>query len=149
MLPVEPREGTHDHRVLTLLRDGKPHTHLEVYDLRVVCHSRIAGLRKKGFGIRAWREGDLYMYQLVLDGAGKDGSDEMAADVRPTEGISHVPEAGFEADSSPAPSSTIPLAGTLAFVQAEDSPLAPLLSREWYWEEPLGADGISLPTKEF
>lgn len=101
---VEPREGTHDHRVLTLLRDGKPHTHLEIYDLRVVCHSRIAGLRKKGFGIRAWRDGDLYMYQLVLDGAGgahgTDGLEAVGVPERPGMGDTDIDTA------APAPSST-------------------------------------------
>jgi hypothetical protein len=55
---------THDDRVLELLSDGRPHSHLEIYRLGVVGHSRISSLRSKGFLIESWREGDLYLYQL-------------------------------------------------------------------------------------
>lgn len=56
---------THNQRVLYLLSDGKPHSHLEIYDLHVVAHSRISNLRAQGHSIRCWREGDLYWYELA------------------------------------------------------------------------------------
>jgi hypothetical protein len=56
---------THKQRVLELLSDGEPHTHLEVYALNVIAHSRIADLRRDGHEINCWRDGDLSYYQLV------------------------------------------------------------------------------------
>ncbi len=58
---------THDERVLGLLSDGEPHSSGEVYDLRVVAHSRVASLRRKGHRIECWRENDTYFYRLVLN----------------------------------------------------------------------------------
>lgn len=58
------KRPTHCERVLELLRDGKPHSHLELYALGTVAHSRISDLRRKGCQIEQWREGDLYLYQL-------------------------------------------------------------------------------------
>jgi hypothetical protein len=58
---------THNARVLMLLSDGKPHTHHELYQLRVIAHSRVSDLRKMGHVIASWREGDDYLYQLVED----------------------------------------------------------------------------------
>jgi hypothetical protein len=58
---------THKERVLQLLSDGKPHTHLEGYALGVMLHSRAADLRRDGYDIRCWREGDHYLYKLVAD----------------------------------------------------------------------------------
>lgn len=55
---------THAERVLQLLADGKPHSHLEGYRLGVMLHSRVADLRKKGHRIECWRDGDQYLYQL-------------------------------------------------------------------------------------
>lgn len=55
---------THAERILELLNDGQPHSHLELYALGTVAHSRISDLRKKGHLIRQWRDGDLYLYQL-------------------------------------------------------------------------------------
>lgn len=55
---------THAEKVLQLLSDGKPHSHLEGYRLGVMLHSRVADLRKKGHVIECWREGDHYLYQL-------------------------------------------------------------------------------------
>jgi hypothetical protein len=52
-------------RVLQLLSDGLEHTHLELYQLGVVAHSRISDLRKRGHVIETWRDGDLYLYRLV------------------------------------------------------------------------------------
>lgn len=56
---------THKQRVLDLLSDGAPHSHHELYALHVIGHSRIADLRRDGYTIAQWREGDEYMYQLV------------------------------------------------------------------------------------
>lgn len=67
---------THDDRVLALLSDGEPHSHHELYQLRVVAHSRVASLRRKGFVIECWREDDLYLYRLVGE---RDASPEAAA----------------------------------------------------------------------
>ncbi len=56
---------THNQKVLALLSDGKVHTHHELYALHVIGHSRVADLRKQGYAIECWREGDLSLYQLV------------------------------------------------------------------------------------
>lgn len=56
---------THKARVLRLLQDGRPHGHMEGYRLGVMLHSRVADLRRDGYEIRCWREGDDYLYQLV------------------------------------------------------------------------------------
>lgn len=58
---------THDEKVLRLLSDGLPHSHHELYGLHVIAHSRVASLRKKGHNIAAWRERDVYLYQLLLN----------------------------------------------------------------------------------
>ena len=55
---------THKQRVLQVLKDGKPHSHLELYQLGCVAHSRISDLRRDGHKITAWRDGDLYLYRL-------------------------------------------------------------------------------------
>lgn len=55
---------TGDERVLDLLSDGRAHSHLEIYDLRVVGHSRVASLRSKGHNIRCERRDGLYWYVL-------------------------------------------------------------------------------------
>ncbi len=59
---------THNERVLDLLSDGLPHSHHEIYRLFVIGHSRVADLRKQGYRIDQWREGDSYWYQLIEDG---------------------------------------------------------------------------------
>lgn len=56
---------THKQKVLRLLSDRQPHTHHELYQLGCVAHSRISDLRRDGHKINKWREGDLYLYQLV------------------------------------------------------------------------------------
>ena len=56
---------TPNERVLALLKDRQPHTHHELYSLYVVAHSRISDLRKQGYEIAQWRDGDSYVYQLV------------------------------------------------------------------------------------
>ena len=58
---------THAERILRVLRDGKPHTHLELYALGTVAHSRISDLRARGHVIEAWRDGDLYLYRLICE----------------------------------------------------------------------------------
>lgn len=67
---------THKQRVLSLLQDGAPHSHMEGYRLGVMLHSRVADLRKDGYEIRCWRDGDDYLYQLV------GTLDEVAASTR-------------------------------------------------------------------
>lgn len=57
---------THNQRVLELLSDGEPHSHLELYDLRVIAHSRVAQLRERGYWIVCWRDDGLHWYQLIL-----------------------------------------------------------------------------------
>lgn len=64
-------------RLLEVLRDGKPHSHHELYRLGMVVHSRVSDLRKSGHLIQVWRERDhdhgrvrpefTYWYRLVLD----------------------------------------------------------------------------------
>lgn len=56
---------THNERVLKLLSDGQPHSHHELYDLRVVAHSRVAALRKMGHTIECWRADGLHWYRLL------------------------------------------------------------------------------------
>lgn len=57
---------THKQRVLELLRDGKPHGHMEGYRLGVMLHSRVADLRRDGHVIECWSEGrGNYFYRLL------------------------------------------------------------------------------------
>ncbi len=56
---------THNQRVLELLSDGEPHSHHELYDLRVVAHSRVAALRAQGHRIACWRQDGLHWYRLL------------------------------------------------------------------------------------
>lgn len=56
---------THKQKVLALLSDGLPHSHMEGYRLGVMLHSRAADLRKDGHDIRVTRDGDDYVYRLV------------------------------------------------------------------------------------
>jgi hypothetical protein len=55
---------THADKVLRLLSDGEPHSHMEGYRLGVMLHSRVADLRKRGYEIKCWHENGLYLYQL-------------------------------------------------------------------------------------
>jgi hypothetical protein len=55
---------TQGQRVMLILNDGEPHAHHEFYGFCVL-HSRISELRKKGFNIACWRDGDNYVYQLL------------------------------------------------------------------------------------
>ncbi len=63
------KRPTHCERVLTLLSDGQPHTHHELYDLRVIAHSRVSDLRKRGHRIACWDDTEggeiVYIYQLI------------------------------------------------------------------------------------
>jgi hypothetical protein len=55
-------------KVLARLRQG-PASHMELYGLGVIAHSRIAELRKKGHVIECSRGNDgLYHYTLLLEG---------------------------------------------------------------------------------
>src|SRR6185312_5912881 len=67
---------THKQRVLRLLSDNQPHSHLEGYRLGVMLHSRVADLRRDGYEIKCWAEGGMYLYQLF--GTVREG--EAAAD---------------------------------------------------------------------
>ena len=62
---------THKQKVLELLRDGKPHTHMELYRLGCVAHSRVADLRRDGWRIACTKEmvrGErVSVYRLQLD----------------------------------------------------------------------------------
>lgn len=51
---------THEQKVLALLSDGQPHSHMEGYRLGVMLHSRVAGLRKKGHIIECDKTGGQY-----------------------------------------------------------------------------------------
>lgn len=53
-------------RVLHRLQQG-PASHLELYALGVVAHSRISDLRKRGHHIEQTRDGDLYIYRLLSE----------------------------------------------------------------------------------
>ncbi len=59
-----PKRVTHKQRLLNLLGDGQPHSHLECYGLHIIAHSRVADLRADGYDIAQWRENDLYWYRL-------------------------------------------------------------------------------------
>lgn len=56
---------THCDRVLDLLADGRWHSHLELYQLGTIAHSRISDLRRRGHRVDCRRDGDLYLYRLV------------------------------------------------------------------------------------
>lgn len=64
---------THKQRVLELLSDGRPHSHMEGYRLGVMMHSRVADLRRDGYRIDCERDGDFYVYRLALDSGTGDG----------------------------------------------------------------------------
>jgi hypothetical protein len=55
---------THKQRVLQLLSDNEPHSHMEGYRLGVMLHSRVADLRRDGYTIKCWHEKDKWLYQL-------------------------------------------------------------------------------------
>lgn len=49
------RKKTGCERLLEVLSDGNPHSHHELYGLRLIVHSRIAELRKRGHTIHCWK----------------------------------------------------------------------------------------------
>ncbi len=55
---------THKQKVLRLLSDNQPHSHLEGYRLGVMLHSRVADLRKDGYTVKCWAEKGAWWYQL-------------------------------------------------------------------------------------
>lgn len=57
---------THKQKMLAILKDGRPHTHLEFYHQGIMAHCRSPELRDEGHDIRVWREDGLYLYQLVV-----------------------------------------------------------------------------------
>lgn len=83
---------THKERVLRLLADNEPHSHLEGYRLGVMLHSRVADLRKDGYTIKCWAEGGLYLYQLfgTVPATGSNGPNGDAT----AEGVSVPPLQG-------------------------------------------------------
>ena len=56
---------THCALLLEVLADGQPHDHLSLYRLGMIVHSRVSELRKRGYRIDMWRDGDLYIYRLT------------------------------------------------------------------------------------
>ena len=111
---------THAEKVLALLRDGKPHSHMEGYRLGVMLHSRVADLRKKGHQIRCWRDGDQYLYQLHQNremGAEPNGQPRLeagdpfssadAGSVRPSSPVSSLREPAGGADPPPMSEATV------------------------------------------
>ncbi len=53
-------------RILALLRDGRPHSHHELYRLHCIAHSRVSELRRRGHVIETWRDGDTYWYRMLV-----------------------------------------------------------------------------------
>lgn len=80
---------THCDRLLAALADGEWHDHHELYQFRMVVHSRVADLRRKGHTVEQRRDGDLYMYRLlpggVLDGTDGETSSIVSRHVGPVE----------------------------------------------------------------
>lgn len=95
---------THAERVLNLLSDGEPHGHMEGYRLGVMLHSRVSDLRRQGYRIDCWREGDLYLYQLKevpQAAAGLMGDAAAPLPMGPPESESNAPPPGA-AEAAPA-----------------------------------------------
>jgi hypothetical protein len=65
---------THNEKVLALLSDGEPHSHHELYDLRVIAHSRVAALRAQGHTIECWKADGLHWYRLLDEPRHDDGA---------------------------------------------------------------------------
>lgn len=74
---------THNQRVLELLSDGEPHSHHELYDLRVIAHSRVASLRKQGHTIECWRADGLHWYRLLDQGHEANGAGDSPSSAVP------------------------------------------------------------------
>jgi hypothetical protein len=72
-------------RILALLSDGRPHSHHELYALGCVAHSRVSELRKRGYRIDQWKDGNLYLYRLLGESAATE-PDAFPVTARPTGG---------------------------------------------------------------
>jgi hypothetical protein len=96
--PCAPRARlTHKQRVLALLQDGKPHSHMEGYRLGVMLHSRVADLRRDGYRIECSRHGDLYCYRLLfgpLDAEEPKAGEEAYLSATSRDGIGSVTSPG-------------------------------------------------------
>lgn len=101
---------TQGQRVLSILSDGKPHAHGEFYGFCVL-HSRVSELRKKGFNIACWRDGDDYVYQLLSElgtvraergqGSAASGGNPSLLGQSPTSGCSSVGPGSFTPRKDP------------------------------------------------
>lgn len=88
-------------RVLARLRKG-PASHLELYQLGVIAHSRIADLRRKGYQIGCERDGDLYVYSLLEETASAAAvSSSREAHPADTADVSAPPSPGETAPEPP------------------------------------------------
>jgi len=97
---------THKQRVLQLLSDNEPHSHLEGYQLGVMLHSRVADLRRDGYTIKCWADGGLYLYQLFgsVRENGNATTDGLAvSDRSPGQPSTAVPPASTTPESAEAP----------------------------------------------
>lgn len=85
-------------RLLAVLSDGRAHSHLELYALGMIVHSRVADLRKRGHDVQTWREnhpnGTRYWYQLAAPLTKREESTEGSMSSRPVSG-SVLDEQGF------------------------------------------------------
>jgi len=96
---------THAEKVLQLLSDGKPHTHMEGYRLGVMLHSRVSDLRDRGYIIDCWRDGNDYLYQMgTVRENGNATTDGLAvSDRSPGQPSTAVPPAPQTPESAGAP----------------------------------------------
>jgi hypothetical protein len=108
---------TQNARVLELLSDGRSHSHLELYALGVVAHSRVSELRRRfGFVVEVGQaqdavSGTVYVYRLVgvpsvrsgleeqLEAAGAWAAVERLGRIR--RGLSPLGWAGLPSPASP------------------------------------------------
>jgi hypothetical protein len=96
-------------RVLARLRQG-PASHLELYQLGVIAHSRISDLRRKGYSISCEKKGDLYEYSLLKQG---EPNEPMAQAVVGAPSTPPVPQTDFAVESaSPCLNSDVHKTGT-------------------------------------
>lgn len=90
-------------RLLAVLSDGRAHSHLELYALGMIVHSRVADLRKRGHEIRHWQEshpnGRRHYYQLIGPLAEREA---VVPVVSPSASGSVLDEQGFIPGASPA-----------------------------------------------
>jgi hypothetical protein len=94
-------------KVLARLRQGTA-SHMELYGLGVIAHSRIAELRSKGHRIECVRKADgLYHYSLLEGGAPNERASgpEQPAPAVETSVASPVPQAGRRPEPASPPSS--------------------------------------------